>query len=86
MSWTANNKYYLTGSITSGLTLSDDNADAGTVPTDMSVLTYNDETYNDSTYEITAIYEGTYESSFSSNDVNWISTGDSNDIKYIFIQ
>ena len=82
MSWTANNKYYLTGSITSGLTLSDDNADSGTVPTDMSVLTYNDETYNDSTYEITAIYEGTYESSFSTNDVNWISTGDSNDIKY----
>ena len=82
MGWTANNKYYLTGSITSGLTLSSGNADAGTVPTDLSLLTYDDETHNDSTYEITAIYEGTFESSFSTNDLNWTSVGDSNDIKY----
>ena len=82
MSWTANNKYHCEGSITSGLTLSIDNGDGGTVPSDMSLLTYNDETYNDSTYEITAIYEGTFESSFSVNDLKWTSVGDSNDIKY----
>jgi hypothetical protein len=82
MAWTANNKYYLTGSITSGLTLSINNADAGTVPTDMSVTTYDDGTYDDYNYEITGIYQGTYESSFTANDVVWISSGDTNDIKY----
>lgn len=82
MSWIANNKYFLTGSITSGLTLSKNNADAGTVPTDMSISTYSDYNYSASNYEITAIFEGTFESSFTSNDISWTSVGDSNDIKY----
>lgn len=82
MAWTANNKYFLTGSITSGLTLSINNADSGTVPTDMSLTTYDDGTYGDYTYELTAIYEGTFESSFSSNNIDWTSVGETNDIKF----
>ena len=82
MSWTANNKYYVTGSITSGLTLSIDNADVGTVPTGMSVTTYDDGTYGDFDYERTAIFQGTFESSHSSNYLDWTSVGDTNDIKY----
>jgi len=80
--WTGDNKLYLTGSITSGLTLSPTNADGGTIPVGMSISTYDDYTYDDSTYERTAIYEGLLESSYTVSRITWVSSGDSNDIKY----
>lgn len=82
MGWTAHNKFYLTGSITSGLVLSIANSDTGSIPTGMSLSTYGDYNYDASTYEITAVYEGTFESSFSVSDITWVSTGDNGDIMY----
>jgi hypothetical protein len=82
MGWVDHNKLYLTGSITSGLTLSIANSGTGSIPSDMSLSTYGDYNYSASTYEITAVYQGTYESSFSVSDINWISTGGTGDIMY----
>ncbi len=48
----------------------------------MSISTYGDYNYSASTYEITAIFEGTFESSFTVSDINFTPVGDSNDIKY----
>ena len=80
--WSDKNNLYLTGDITTGLTLSINNADAGTVPVGMTVNTYDDGTYDDENYAITAVFEGLYESQYNVHILSWLSTGDTNDIKY----
>ena len=80
--WTSNNKLNLTGSITSGLLLSVSNADAGTIPADMSLTTYNDFNYGDDYYEYKAIYDGAYSGDYFANSVQWTASTALATLKY----
>lgn len=80
--WTSNNKLNFTGSITTGLVLSMSNADAGTIPADMSLTTYNDFNYGDDYYEYKAIFEGAYSGDHFAHSVEWTATTSLASLKY----
>lgn len=80
--FTNHNKWNLTGTITSGLTLSPTNADAGSIPS--GVVTYGDFNYSETTYEITGQYNVDYESANNWCKLGIIATGDASDIVYAY--
>lgn len=84
MSWSDLNKYRLSGSITTGLTLDSANTSAGTIPSDFVTDTYNSTNYSTGTYGVTAIFEGKYSSAYTKNQFVWTPVCDSGDIKFQF--
>ena len=75
------NRYRVSGTITTGVILSIANSESGIVPSDLTWTMYGDGTYSDGAYAPTAIWELKYR---TAGDVTFEITGagDANDIKW----